>query len=50
MALLWNDCNEQASSISDGVVEIRINIHLAREQHDDMTHVSHIDTTSSHLS
>jgi hypothetical protein len=31
MALLGNDCSEQASPITEGVVKIRINIHLARE-------------------
>jgi hypothetical protein len=29
-AILRNDYNEQASPISEGVVEIRININLAR--------------------
>jgi hypothetical protein len=31
IALLWNDSSEQASPISESVVEIRINSHLARE-------------------
>jgi hypothetical protein len=31
MALLRNDSNEQVSHISDGVMEIRINIHLIRK-------------------
>jgi hypothetical protein len=31
IALLWNDSSKQASPISEGVVEIRINSHLARE-------------------
>jgi hypothetical protein len=30
-AILRNDCKEQVSPISVGVVEIRINLHLARE-------------------
>jgi hypothetical protein len=31
IALLRNDNNEQASPISEGVAEIRINSHIARE-------------------
>jgi hypothetical protein len=31
IALLRNDSSEQASPISEGVTEIRINSHLARE-------------------
>jgi hypothetical protein len=31
ITLLQNDSSEQASPISEGVVEIRINSHLARE-------------------
>jgi hypothetical protein len=31
IALLRNDSSEQASPISEGVAEIRINSHLARE-------------------
>jgi hypothetical protein len=31
IALQWNDSSEQASSISEGVAEIQINSHLARE-------------------
>jgi hypothetical protein len=31
MTLLWNDSNEQVSPISEGFAEIRINLHLARE-------------------
>jgi hypothetical protein len=30
-ALLRNDCNEQLSPISDGVVEIQIYIYIVRE-------------------
>jgi hypothetical protein len=32
--------------MTEGVVEIRIDIHLARGQPDNMTHVSHEGTTS----
>jgi hypothetical protein len=32
IALLQNDSSEQASPISEGVVEIRIDIHLARDE------------------
>jgi hypothetical protein len=31
MTLLWNDNNKQVSLISESVVEIRINLHLARK-------------------
>jgi hypothetical protein len=48
MALLRNDCNKQVSPISEDFVEIRINLHLAREKPDNMTHVSHEGTTSGH--
>jgi hypothetical protein len=30
-ALLWNNYNDQVSLISESVTEIRINLHLARE-------------------
>jgi hypothetical protein len=31
IALLRNDCSEQASPMTEGVMEIRIDIHLASE-------------------
>jgi hypothetical protein len=42
--------SEQASPISEGVTEIRINSHLARYQPGNTTHVSHEGNTSDHLS
>jgi hypothetical protein len=35
--------SDQASPISEGVVEIRINIHLAKDKPDNMTHMSNED-------
>jgi hypothetical protein len=36
--LLWNDSNKQDSLISESVTAIRTNLHLAREQLENMTH------------
>jgi hypothetical protein len=38
MSLLRNDSNGQVSSISEGVTEIRINLHIAREKSDNTTY------------
>jgi hypothetical protein len=48
--LLCLDAASMPSPISKGVVEIRINIHLARVKPDNMTLESHEDTTSGHSS
>jgi hypothetical protein len=42
--------NDQTSLISEGVTDIRINIHLAGIKPDNTTHVVHEDTTSGHSS
>jgi hypothetical protein len=42
--------SEQASPIFKGVVEIRINSHLARYQPGNTIHVSHEVNTSDHIS
>jgi hypothetical protein len=36
--LLRDDNNKQASHISESVIVIQTNLHLAREQPDNMTH------------
>jgi hypothetical protein len=38
MTLLRNDSNKQVSPISEGVMEIQINIYLAREKPDNTTY------------
>jgi hypothetical protein len=42
--------SEQASPISEGVVEIQINSHLARYQPGNTIYVSHEGNMSDHLS
>jgi hypothetical protein len=50
MALQRYDNREHASPMCEGVAEIRINLHLAREQPDNAAHESHTDTMSGQSS
>jgi hypothetical protein len=43
------ELREQASPISEVVMEIRINSHLVRENNLTTRHVSHEDNTGGHL-